>query len=92
MIEAMSCGTPVIASRCGSVPEVVDDGVTGFVVNDEIDAVAAIRHASSLDRRAIRERFEQRFSVDRMVQDYVRLYEGQVQVSTRVRTASPGRR
>jgi glycosyltransferase involved in cell wall biosynthesis len=75
MIEAMSCGTPVIAYRSGSVPEVVDDDVTGFIVADEIEAVAAIKRASSLDRRAIRQRFEERFSVQRMVADYVKLYE-----------------
>jgi glycosyltransferase involved in cell wall biosynthesis len=75
MIEAMSCGTPVIAYRSGSVPEVVDDGVTGFVVNDEIDAVEAVKRASTLDRRAIRKRFEERFSVHRMVADYVSLYK-----------------
>jgi glycosyltransferase involved in cell wall biosynthesis len=74
MIEAMSCGTPVIASRCGSTPEVVEDGVTGFIVNDEAEAVAAIKHVRDLDRRAIRKRFEERFSVQRMVQDYVDIY------------------
>jgi glycosyltransferase involved in cell wall biosynthesis len=76
MIEAMSCGTPVIAYRSGSVPEVVEDGVTGFVVTDEIEAVAALKRASTLDRRAIRKRFEERFSVNRMVEDYVKLYRG----------------
>lgn len=75
MIEAMSCGTPVIAYRSGSVPEVIDDGVTGFVVNDEIDAVDAVKHATTLDRRAIRKRFEDRFSARRMVEDYTNLYE-----------------
>jgi glycosyltransferase involved in cell wall biosynthesis len=71
----MSCGTPVIAYRSGSVPEVIDDGVTGFIVTDEIDAVAALERASSLDRRAIRKRFEDRFSVHRMVEDYLTIYE-----------------
>jgi glycosyltransferase involved in cell wall biosynthesis len=75
MIEAMSCGTPVIAYRSGSVPEVVEDGVTGFIVTDEIEAVAAVKRASTLDRRAIRKRFEERFSVNRMVADYVKLYK-----------------
>jgi glycosyltransferase involved in cell wall biosynthesis len=75
MIEAMSCGTPVIAYRSGSVPEVVEDGVTGFIVTDEIEAVAAVKRASTLDRRAIRKRFEERFSVNRMVEDYVKLYK-----------------
>ena len=75
MIEAMSCGTPVIAYRAGSVPEVIDDGVTGFIVNDESDAVAAIEKAGALDRAAVRKRFEERFSAQRMVRDYIKLYE-----------------
>jgi glycosyltransferase involved in cell wall biosynthesis len=75
MIEAMSCGTPVIAYHAGSVPEVVDDGVTGFIVSDESEAVAAIEKAGTLDRAVVRERFEERFSVHRMVHDYVKLYE-----------------
>lgn len=75
MIEAMSCGTPVIAYHAGSVPEVVDEGVTGFIVSDESDAVAAIEKAGSLDRAAVRERFEERFSAQRMVRDYIKLYE-----------------
>jgi glycosyltransferase involved in cell wall biosynthesis len=75
MIEAMSCGTPVIAYHSGSVPEVIDDGVTGFIVSDESEAVAAIARARTLDRTAIRKRFEERFSVQRMVRDYEKLYE-----------------
>jgi glycosyltransferase involved in cell wall biosynthesis len=75
MIEAMSCGTPVIAYYSGSVPEVIDDGVTGFIVSDESEAVAAIARARTLDRTAIRKRFEERFSVQRMVRDYEKLYE-----------------
>lgn len=75
MIEAMSCGTPVIAYHSGSVPEVIEDGVTGFIVGDEVDAVAAVKQAGTLDRRAIRKRFEERFSVHRMVGEYVELYE-----------------
>src|SRR5512132_658119 len=75
MIEAMSCGTPVIASRCGSIPEVVEDGVTGFIVSDETEAVAAIKRVGNLERRAIRDRFEKRFSVQRMVEDYVDIYQ-----------------
>ena len=76
MIEAMSCGTPVIAYRSGSVPEVVENGLTEFIVSDEIEAVAALKRAGTLDRRAIRKRFEERFSVNRMVEDYVKLYKG----------------
>jgi glycosyltransferase involved in cell wall biosynthesis len=75
MIEAMSCGTPVIAYRCGSVPEVIDDGVTGFIVDTDDEAVAALAQVDSLDRRQIRARFEERFSSRRMTADYVALYE-----------------
>jgi glycosyltransferase involved in cell wall biosynthesis len=76
MIEAMACGTPVIAFRAGSVPEVVEDGVTGFIVGSEEEAVDVIRHRlPGLDRRGIRKRFEQRFSSRRMAQDYVKLYQ-----------------
>jgi glycosyltransferase involved in cell wall biosynthesis len=71
MIEAMACGTPVIAFRSGSVPEVIDDGVTGFIVDGEKDAVLAIQRAGQLDRRRIRARFEQRFTAERMAKEYV---------------------
>jgi glycosyltransferase involved in cell wall biosynthesis len=75
MIEAMACGTPVVAFRSGSVPEVIDHGVTGFIVEDEDEAVAAIKRLAELDRRTVRARFEERFSAKRMAQDYVRNYE-----------------
>jgi glycosyltransferase involved in cell wall biosynthesis len=74
MIEAMACGTPVIARRRGSVPEVVEDGLTGFVVDDLGAAVEAVDRAGSLDRVAIRGRCAQRFSRDRMVSDYLDVY------------------
>lgn len=74
MIEAMACGTPVIAYRHGSVPEVIDDGLTGFVVDGETAAVAAVEKAFALDRAAVRDRFEARFSVERMTEDYLALY------------------
>jgi glycosyltransferase involved in cell wall biosynthesis len=83
MIEAMACGTPVIAFRCGSVPEIVEDGVTGFVVNDESEAVAAIRRLGELDRRRIRATFDQRFTARRMAQDYLQHYEKLLQEETR---------
>lgn len=79
MIEAMACGTPVIAYRCGSVPEVTVDGVTGFVVDNLEAAVAAVAKIGSLDRRRIRRVFEQRFSVSRMAHDYLLVYERQLQ-------------
>src|SRR5215475_4092971 len=71
MIEAMACGTPVIAFRKGSVPEVLDEGVTGFVVDDEAAAVAAVHQLRSLDRSRIRHVFEERFTARRMAQDYL---------------------
>ena len=76
MIEAMACGTPVIAWNCGSVPEVVDDGVTGFIVGDEAAAVAAVRRAATLDRAEVRAVFERRFTVERMATDYLSIYRG----------------
>jgi glycosyltransferase involved in cell wall biosynthesis len=75
MIEAMACGTPVIAFRRGSVPEVIDDGVTGFIVDNEEQAIAAIHRVRDLDRRKVRATFEQRFTARRMAEDYIRLYQ-----------------
>jgi glycosyltransferase involved in cell wall biosynthesis len=74
MIEAMACGTPVLAFRHGSVPEVIDEGVTGRIVDTEEEAVAALRDVLSLDRRQVRRRFEERFSAARMAKDYVAVY------------------
>jgi glycosyltransferase involved in cell wall biosynthesis len=75
MIEAMACGTPVLAFPGGSVPEIVEDGVTGCIVPDVDRAVRAIPGLLALDRKAIRSRFEHRFSSDRMATDYVRVYQ-----------------
>jgi hypothetical protein len=69
MIEAMACGTPVIAYRSGSVPEVVEDGVTGFIVENEDQAVRAVGDLGRLDRRTVRARFEERFSASRMARE-----------------------
>jgi glycosyltransferase involved in cell wall biosynthesis len=74
MIEAMACGTPVIAYNRGSVPEVIDDGLTGFIVEDEISAVAAVDRLSGLSRDAIRKQFETRFTARRMALDYLEAY------------------
>ena len=74
MIEAMACGTPVLAFRHGSVPEVIDHGVTGIVVDGMDEAAAALPQVLALDRRKVGERFEQRFSATRMARDYARLY------------------
>jgi len=76
MIEAMACGTPVIAYRSGSVPEVVEDGVTGFIVENEEQAVRAVGELGRLDRRVVRARFEARFSASRMAREYERAYRG----------------
>jgi glycosyltransferase involved in cell wall biosynthesis len=75
MIEAMACGTPVIAYNNGSVPEIVEDGVTGFIVEDEREAVAALRRTGALDRKRIRAEFERRFSARRMAADYLAIYQ-----------------
>jgi glycosyltransferase involved in cell wall biosynthesis len=75
MIEAMACGTPVIACRCGSVPEVMQDGITGFVVDTVEQAVRAVERVGDLDRAACRRVFEQRFSAGRMAYDYLAVYE-----------------
>jgi glycosyltransferase involved in cell wall biosynthesis len=75
MIEAMACGTPVIAFRGGSVAEVVKDGVSGFVVDSVDEAVEAVTRVSELDRRECRAWFEERFHVGRMVDEYLEVYE-----------------
>ncbi|MCI0699636.1 MAG: glycosyltransferase family 4 protein [Planctomycetia bacterium] len=75
MIESMRCGTPVIGWRCGSVPEVIDDGVTGFIVDDLDEAVRAVDRLGELDRESIRDVFETRFSAARMAADYVAVYQ-----------------
>jgi glycosyltransferase involved in cell wall biosynthesis len=75
MIEAMACGTPVIAYRDGSVPELVEPGQTGFIVEGLEDAVEAVRRVAHLSRKRCREVFEQRFTATRMVHDYVQQFE-----------------
>jgi glycosyltransferase involved in cell wall biosynthesis len=74
MIEAMACGCPVIAFPRGSVPEVVEDGLTGFIVGDVAEAAAAVGRLDRLDRTAIRRRFEQRWTARRMADDYLAIY------------------
>jgi glycosyltransferase involved in cell wall biosynthesis len=74
MIEAMACGTPVIAFDRGSVPEVIDDDITGIVVGCVDEAVAALDHIHDLDRRMVRDRFERRFTVEQMAQGYLAAY------------------
>jgi glycosyltransferase involved in cell wall biosynthesis len=75
LIEAMACGTPVLAFRRGSTPEIVEHGVTGLIVDTIDEAVAAIPQLLSFDRQAIRKRFDERFTARRMAEDYCRVYE-----------------
>jgi glycosyltransferase involved in cell wall biosynthesis len=82
MIEAMACGTPVLAFRCGSVPEVIEDGATGKVVDSEEEAIAALPAILSYDRRAVRQRFEVRFTATRMADDYVSTYRHLLRMGT----------
>lgn len=74
VVEAMACGTPVIANRRGSMPELIDHGVTGFLVDTPEEAIAAIDRAGEIDRAACRRAVEERFSVARMADDYIALY------------------
>jgi glycosyltransferase involved in cell wall biosynthesis len=74
MIEAMACGTPVLAFRCGSVPEVIDQGVSGMIVDNLEEAVGALPRVIALDRQAVRRRFEERFTATRMAKDYLGVY------------------
>ena len=82
MIEAMACGTPVIAFNRGSVPEVIEDGVTGFIVEDETSAVGAVRRLPQLSRPRIRKRFEERFTSRRMANDYIEVYNELIRAAT----------
>ena len=74
MIESIACGTPVIAFNRGSVPEIIEDGLTGFVVEDETSAIAAVNRLPTLSRTRIRKRFEERFTARRMAEDYLRCF------------------
>jgi glycosyltransferase involved in cell wall biosynthesis len=85
MIESMACGTPVVAFNCGSVPEVMDDGVTGFVVTSEAEAVAAVNKIHTLDRARVRNVFDRRFTARRMAEDYVDVYRSLMQPARRLR-------
>jgi glycosyltransferase involved in cell wall biosynthesis len=80
MIEAMACGTPVVAFNRGSVPEIVEDGLTGFIVEDETSAVGAVNRLSQLDRGKVRARFEERFTARRMAMDYLSAYRSLMKV------------
>jgi len=87
MIEAMGCGTPVLGFRCGSVPEIIDEGVTGLIVDTVEEAIAALPSVIALDRKKVRRRFEQRFSATRMAKDYVGVYRSLLESSKSVGAA-----
>jgi len=74
LIEAMACGTPVIAWRCGSVSEIIENGKTGFIVDTEDEAVRAVLKLDQLDRQIVRKVFQERFTADVMARNYLRLY------------------
>jgi glycosyltransferase involved in cell wall biosynthesis len=81
MIEAMACGTPVIAFPRGAVPEIIEDGVNGFIVADEMEAISAVGRLGQLSRAGVRARFMQRFTSRRMAEDYLRIYAELVDVA-----------
>jgi glycosyltransferase involved in cell wall biosynthesis len=78
MIEAMACGTPVLAYRAGAVAEVIDEGITGMIVENIDHARIAAAQVAKLDRRKVRRRFEERFTAHRMAKDYLRVYRSLV--------------
>jgi glycosyltransferase involved in cell wall biosynthesis len=90
MIEAMACGTPVIAYPLGSVPEIIEEGVTGFVVPDSESAVKAVKRLGEIDRRKCRRHFEQHFEAKRMAEDYLNIYQRLVRGESSSITASDG--
>ena len=96
LIEALACGTPVLAYRRGSIPEIIEDRGTGFVCEGLDEMTAAIQRIPEIDRRRCRWTFEQRFSVERMAQDYLRVYERALDKTgnreTESRVSSPGLR
>lgn len=91
MIEAMACGTPVIAWRHGSVPEVIADGLAGYIIESMDEAAAAVERVGQVSRRACRDEFESRFTASRMAADYVRIYERQIRSKRGAANASKQR-
>jgi glycosyltransferase involved in cell wall biosynthesis len=83
MMESMACGTPVIAYPHGSVPEIIDDGISGFLVHSQEEAARAVGRISDIDRKWCRKRFEERFTAKRMTEDYLALYERLVNEQSR---------
>jgi glycosyltransferase involved in cell wall biosynthesis len=91
MIEAMACGTPVLAFRRGSVAEIIDAGITGALADGMSDAVRLLPQVLALDRRTVRRRFEERFSATRMAKDYIQLYRSLIRKTSRAEQASTRR-
>ncbi|MGE5523542.1 MAG: glycosyltransferase family 4 protein [Rhodospirillaceae bacterium] len=91
MIEAMACGTPVIAFRSGSVPEIIEDGINGYTVETCSEATAAVPKAAALDRQRIRKSFERRFTAPRMARDYISLYRRLCQPVPKLRSLRNGK-
>ncbi len=89
MIEALACGTPVIAYPFGSVREVIEEGVTGFIVTSEEAAVAAVKKIPSLDRGRIRAEFDRRFTARHMAENYIQVYEQLAASQQAKRSARP---
>ena len=90
MIEAMACGTPVLGFRCGSVPEIIEDGVTGAIVDTVEEAISALPRVIALDRYKVRRQFEKQFTAARMAGDYVNVYRSLLAASRiRVEPAAP---
>jgi glycosyltransferase involved in cell wall biosynthesis len=85
MIESMACGTPVVAFNRGAVSEIIDEGVTGFIVEDEISAVAAVNRVHQIERAGVRKRFEERFTSRRMAQQYLEAYNAMMRAQRRAR-------
>jgi len=90
MIEALACGTPVVAYPCGSVPEVIEDGVTGFIVGNADAAALAIQNIDSIDRAVCRQQFEERFTSFNMSSNYLRLYQALVRQGGEIIPAQSG--
>ncbi len=89
MIEAMACGTPVIAFRSGSTPEVIDEGVTGYLVDGVEAAAAAVVRLPDLDRSKVRARFDERFAISRVAEDYLKVYRALPGVRREIRRLAP---
>ena len=91
LIEALACGTPVFAYRRGSIPEIIDDGVTGFICDSMAEMIAKLDQLPSINRRRCRDAFQNRFTVERMVKDYLTVYERMATVPARVHALAQSR-